>query len=1138
MFLQKSIIGFILIVPFLLAAQDTTSVQVFTWDQATRRMTLNFPDDPATSYRKILMRYNMRCHNAAVGNGNVGCYEWDYSCNTFVTDSSRLDSTPANSPSHIITGNSGFQFYFTSIPTYSYYHKIQKQTAHARIVSENTSNLGNNGSARIWEADGRARYQFLYTANELTAAGFSSGNVNGLVLNAREQTTLPHCKIRMKQIPATELNPNAPELEGLTEVYYVDTDVKQGANKLYFHTAFTWDGSSSVLIELSYTDLNLHGDPVFSSQPASGKAIESTAKEPSVVLEGIAAKMQGGKLSRFNDEITVSFWAFGTAHFQPSNGSILEANNSKGQRALNIHLPWGNGSIYFDCGGQDGSYDRIEKQANVSDYEGQWVHWAFTKNAQTGEMKIYKNGVLWQSGTAKTKTMELSQFSLGDGVNGTVPFYGRIRELSIWNKALDQQTLVSWKNKSISAQHPDYDRLIYYFDMNEPEGDLILDKAKDPQDLQLPVALRRFEERGENNTMNFKSVDFRPDIGLLRGSYTGTTTTMITVLDSIPANPRKVLQYKVLNNNRILDSTYYLYYAGEDYIHLDNGNNDGTIFIEPEDLIDIVNLNYYNKFPAKFELLSLVTPYGNGLDLGKDGKTFVFDVTDFSTVLKGRKTISMELGGENQEEIDLRFLFIKGIPERKVRDISNIWPFQRGYFGDILANKIFEPRTFPLPVQATHYKLRFSVTGHEQNGEFTPRDHFVTVNSGGSKKFPFTVWKECAYNPIYPQGGTWIFDRAGWCPGAPSELFTFEIGNLVNNSKNISFDYGLEPPTLGSANYLVSSQLVSYDDYAFDLDASIEEIIRPQLGRVEFERLNPSCNKPTIRIRNSGKQELRSVKIRYGMKNRLKEEFIWNGSLASSQMTDIELPVSSKDFWTPGPDSLYIFEAELIEANQQTDGYASNNRLETPFKPVDRYPGNLAFEFRTNNVPQDNNYKIVDKNGTVVLSRDQMTANTTYRDELMLPEGCYTLYVNDASNDGLYFWYYASNGNGVARMMRKFNATYLPVKQFNPDFGAAVQYDFVITGPVGTGSIEQPSLLSIYPNPANEQLFVSYEDAGSGFLNWQIVQLDGRIVREGKSQASQNKFRERIDLHALAPGNYLIKLIHDQKILVRKFTCF
>lgn len=252
--------------------------------------------------------------------------------------------------------------------------------------------------------------------------------------------------------------------------------------------------------------------------------------------------------------------------------------------------------------------------------------------------------------------------------------------------------------------------------------------------------------------LNFTASNDRPNISFIQGVYSGSKITNINVQDSIPNGPRKVLQYKVVQNNLILDSVFYIYAAADDNIRFENGDIAESNFIEPEDLLEISNLKYFNKTPAKFELLSLVTPYGNNLDLGKDGKTFVFDVTDFTPILKGNKLISMELGGENQEEIDLKFVFIKGTPERNVIDISNIWTFQRGYFSEILNNSRFEPRKILLNPASKNYKLRFSITGHEQNGEFTPRNHFVTVNGNSNKKFPFTVWKECAWNPIYPQG--------------------------------------------------------------------------------------------------------------------------------------------------------------------------------------------------------------------------------------------------------------------------------------------------------------------------------------------------------------------------------------------------
>ena len=113
------------------------------------------------------------------------------------------------------------------------------------------------------------------------------------------------------------------------------------------------------------------------------------------------------------------------------------------------------------------------------------------------------------------------------------------------------------------------------------------------------------------------------------------------------------------------------------------------IHAPPTGIIDISTLSYYAKNHARFELLSLVTPYGIGLDLGPAGKTFTFDVTDFGPVLKGRRKLSVEFGGENQEELDITFWFITGTPERDVLDIQPIWPQARGYFNEIQSDLRF-----------------------------------------------------------------------------------------------------------------------------------------------------------------------------------------------------------------------------------------------------------------------------------------------------------------------------------------------------------------------------------------------------------------------------------------------------------------
>ena len=1122
-----------------LAAQDTITVQTFTWDSTSRRAVFQFPDDPTQSYRKIIMQYNMRCHGARVGVGSVGCYEWDYSCNTFITDSTKQDSSLATIGNYVISGFNGLQFYYTSIPGYTYYQLFQKNTTYSAIVSEQKFTIGNGNHPLAFNSnDGLYRAQYLISPAELLASGMKAGKISGLDLFiAVPGTKLSNFRIRMKH---TKLNSiSNPDNESLTELYFKDTDFNAtGAQHFQFYTGFTWDGSSSLLVDLSYTNQTATAVPQFESQDlgTTQQALYCNATERSLVWDGLNSKLDGGKLNAISNELSVAFWLYGATPIQPNNNSVLEGVTSNNQRSFNIHLPWSNGSIYFDCGFKNGGYDRIEKAAAVSDYEGQWNHWAFTKNAVTGEMKIYKNGALWITGLAKLNPIQMSSLTIGDASTNGIPYNGRMRELSIWNKSLDSIQINQWKNKSINPSHPNYSNLVFYFPFQESNGSQINDLAPNAQPAFLPVSLNRNPERGHQLVMNPNATPYRPNLRFVQGVYTGQVVKDIPVLDSIPNGPRTVRQYKVDNNNLILDSTFYVYAAGEDKIYLENGDAYGNTFIDPEDLIDIQNLKYYLRTPAKFELLSLVTPYGNNLDLGKDGKTFQFDVTDFTPILKGKRMLSMELGGEHQEEIDIKFLFIKGIPERTVLDIANIWPFQRGYFSEILSNKRFEARKLRLHPTAKNYKLRFSVTGHEQNGEFTPRAHFVTVNGTSNKKFPFTVWKECGFNPIYPQGGTWIFDRAGWCPGAPTEAFHFDISNLVNSGQEINVDYGLEPPQLDQANYLVSSQLVSYGPLNHKLDASIEEIVRPVSNRVEFDRLNPSCNLPTVSIRNTGADEIRTLKIEYGIKNRIKEIYTWSGVLSSLTEQRIELPVLQSDFWNPGPDSIFLFEAAILEVNAQSDENLSNNIKRASFKPVDRYNGSILFEFKTNNIPQDNSYKIVNSQGQIVIERSNMAPVTAYRDELLLPPGCYTLYVNDVSNDGLNFWYFPTYGTGSARIMRKVNNTVIPIKIFNPDFGGAFQYDFVLNGPVKTNEESLTGMLSITPNPSHGNVDIAFQSQQANPVQINIRTLEGKTVftdirNPGKPGQTINWSPKQFEA-----GSYFVQIIQNNKIVTRKLV--
>ena len=1118
-------------------AQDTVRVQTFEWNSTTRSGVFSFPNEPGAEYRKIWMTYNMRCHNAAVGNGNVGCREWDYSCNTFITDSSRVDSTRQTHPSHLISNFTGSTFPYTTQPTFDRVQYLQHET---QLVLSNTvqANIG-TGVAEMPLAGTlpTGKWQFLYTAAELQAAGLSAGPIEALELLPTQAGPVDFLRLRLKATAKQELQAGDPDLEGFTEVYFRNTAFVAGAPQRFnFYQPFVWDGASNLLLELSYTQSPQGQTPaVRASDAAFNGALGSNVTDFALHFEGAGAvTVPASKFTAISAEITLSLWVKGIPETLPANTTVLEGQDAGKNRQLNVHLPWSDGQVYWDCGATGGSYDRINKAANEADYEGRWNHWAFTKNANTGVMSIYLNGNLWHTGTGKSRLIEVEMFKLASAVSGNPVYYGSIDEFQIWNKALDESTIRDWMRKRVTPDHPDYANLVAYFPMDEGMGSTVADVAgaggNATADLPnwLPI-------RGEDLFKNFQPSTRRPDITLLQGDA-ARTDVPAPVIDQTPAAPHSVVFYGVTGSDLVVTDTQYYYRAGYAYVTDEAGQVVDSVWIAPEDVLNISQLVYFAKRPAKFEILSLVTPYGNGLDLGAAGKTFTFDVTDYAPILSGQKRMSIELGGEWQEELDIEFLFIKGTPPRAVLDIQNIWPFQRGGYGEIQNDRYFEPRTLTLAPDGQHFKLRSAITGHGQNGEFVPRTHYLNVN-GGNPEFLYDVWKECADNPIYPQGGTWIFDRAGWCPGAATDVHEFDISPLVTPGGQAELDYGVNGATLSDANYLVSNQLVTYGPYHFQVDAALERIARPNASDVEFARINPACSSPVIWVRNTGATPVSSLRIEYRVQGSAQaESFDWTGNIAPDAMAEIALPLSNMGFWSAGAGAK-IFEAALKQVNGQADDNPANDVATARFELAAVYPDNLDYFLvvRTNNNGSDYSYQIKNAAGTVLLSRDNMLSNTTYEDALDLAPGCYTLSFFDAGNDGLSFWFFPEFGNGSLRLARKVSNIVVPVKSFNADFGAGVQYDFVIQGTVATAEALDFRAVSTYPNPAADACRVELRGFAGVVVDLSLTDATGRLIhQQPATPVPSDSWDTALDLSGMPAGVYFLRIRSAEKVWVRE----
>lgn len=1070
----------------------------------------------------------MRCHDNQVGNGSVGCREWDYSCNTFITDSSKTDSLMRLHPSHLVSNHTGDQFHYTTSPVYAYTEFERISTEVVGVMNVDTLPLFTpNMDVEGWDHD-QIRYQFILTSQELADAGIQAGPIQGMDLpfNMGDFMSMSF-RVRAGHTMQNSISPTAPVVSGLEEIFFDALEVNQsGMSEIVFHTAFEWDGQSNVLMEIAFNDK-------MTPTPESVKGINSTDMAIIANQEDYVFTLSGGQyvevastdLDNISEQITIMGWFYGNPNDLPANTYAFEGTDANDVRMVNVHLPWSNGEVYWDCGNDGNGYDRINKPASPQDFAGQWSHWAFTKNATTGSMKIFLNGELWHSGTGKNKPIDLEKFFIGKGVNTNNGYSGMINEYSIWKQELTEQEIQMAMRSTITDQHPQYNQLVVYLPFEEQRGDQVRN-AQNNQFYPIRGAGHWRQLRGEELYFNFESAPQRPAISLLQGDVV-RNNTISTYRDSMMAAKHWVREFEVVKGDLLEKSSQTVWRAGYQYVQNVKGEVVDSVFFQEEGVININDLRYYLKTPAKYEILSLVTPYGNGLSLGKDGKTFTFDVTDFAPILKGKKRISIEMGGQWQEELDIQFHFIEGVPTREVIDIQNVWRFGRGNYGAIQADEIFEPRMVTLHPDAAEYKLRSSITGHGQNGEFQPRDHYLNIN-GGSQDFVFRVWKECSTIPIYPQGGTWPFDRAGWCPGDPTLLFENDITSFGQPGETVEIDYGVNGAHMDQANYLVSHQLVSYGPKRYTNNATLLDIVRPS-QKVEWERENPSCNKPTVIIQNNGIEDLKFASIEYGLKGGVKEMYQWAGNLKFGEQAVVELPIRMDNFWAEAvAGNTRVFEAQIVEVNRMTDDFPSDNMLTSQVDDVDVLTGNVRFEFVTNTRGEETSFEIRDNMGEVVYEGSGYGPNEKVIVDLDMSPGCYSLEFRDSGDDGLYYWYWEqtgqSRGRGSVYFSKERSNRWLKFKSFEAEFGRFIHYDFAIDGLVSSEDQRVLRHLNVFPNPNDGAFIVDFYSEKTEDLKIEVISPTGQLLHSQTMQSyADQQLKERIEVANIPPGMYLVR---------------
>lgn len=1141
--MKKFLIALICL-PGFCFGQDTTWVQTLTFDSiATRRGVFTFPPELNNKrFEKVLMYYKLRCSPLTPWD-QYDCGEWDYLTYARVFEHTGVyDSVEVQGQLFVSNftspGTTEFNLYpYTQADTYV---RAETNRSGAVLTTSNINAASTTDSYPFNVSTNGGRAQYLLTASELSAAGVIAGNIESLSLYLNSfllNGELKYPRISIRTTAATELT--ALEDSGFTEVYNAShwaegsrPELVAGTNEFLFHEAFPWNGSDNLIIEFYFENTESTANNILfdAEDIATNTAVAFNAHNGAMQFNGSNKALT--ELSDFmmGNEMTIVFWAKGNAA-AGTNTSILEAYDTLNRRIVNIHFPWSDNNLYFDAGNGN-NYDRINKLMTGAEIDNNWNHWALVKNAVSGEMKIYKNGALWHSGTGKTIPVGyVHRMLIGTNSSSEYMWKGRIDEFQVYNAALSESDIQNWMNKKIDNTHPNWNNLLVYYDFDNKAW--AEDMSQNDHKL-MPSGYAMFVF-DEFPLTGHRQLSKRPVIGLGQGSVSGTAVTTEHP-KKVLKEPNVIFEYSPFHRHFDIVNARVGVVSGDEteYDNLNQVVNQlpftGTTTMNNQAIV------YYQQ---PFELVNdieigrYITPYGIGFDLGANGFNYVYDITDYHQYL--RNNVDLE-AHNTQELIDLRFAFIEGVPPRDVHSRRPIWSDWRSYqYADMDNNNVLQSVNVALSDTSEMFKIKTRFTGHGHNGsvnccEWDSKDHQISVN--GVPRFNWEIWQEteCGDNPNTAQGGTWPYAREGWCPGDMVKEYDHELTPYVSPGQTVALDYDIEnipanDQAQGNGNYIVAMDLISYSAPNFQHDAAIVDVLNPN-NYEYYKKFNPTCSYPRVILQNTGALPLTECVIRIYVASDRVIDFPWTGNLAFLQKEIVEIPVEDLTWWQSASGT-HTFHAEIIsiEGSAGTDEYANNNIKTTRFQSPEIAQGPFFVWFITNNKASENKYTLMKDNGDIIFQRTGMANQTHYKDTFDLEPGCYSIILEDSDHDGISFWY-SSQVEGETSgsfMIRKVGST--TIETFPGDFGHYHRYNFSVgMENLGTEEAVKSPELFVYPNPANKELHIDFGGKLSQEATISITDLSGREIIRKKMNTHPSNADVTLDISALTHGFYLIQL--------------
>jgi hypothetical protein len=557
------------------------------------------------------------------------------------------------------------------------------------------------------------------------------------------------------------------------------------------------------------------------------------------------------------------------------------------------------------------------------------------------------------------------------------------------------------------------------------------------------------------------------------------------------------------------------------------------------------------------ELGRMITPYANSnypRTPAAWSHPYVFDVTDFYPLLKNNVGMRIFYSGYSGGFTgNVKFYFIEGTPARNVIKIDNLW--QGGYSYGNTTDPIethIAPKSITMPASAVSAEMKVIITGHGGDNtancaEFCKKWYQVAIN--GTVTEQKDIWRDdCGSNFLFPQSGTWVYDRGNWCPGDLVHDNIHKMPATVTPGSTFTADLNFQTYTSGNngASYKVAAGMFYYGAYNHATDAGLDAIISPSNLEANY-RSNPVCGQPVVTVKNYGSNDITSIQFTYGVVGQTMSTYTWTGSMSSNNSADITLPSIPAMNTVSG--AANQFTVTLSQVNGAADQDTYNNTLKSTFTAAPKWQtGHFRADFKMTSAIQGSvnktNWTIKDMDGNTILSRQGTASIADYKDTFNLANGCYRLDV-DGSYLGYGLSFLGSFTPGYFKIYDLVTGTQIALPKNDLDnanlagnFGNGFTQYFTVenSSVVGVNNVNNPNItLLVYPNPAKNYVHLEIMGHVTENAHVELVNILGQVV-----YASDTKdLNINISTQNIANGMYTLSYSNaagrrTQKVIVSK----